>query len=161
MEERRQALRARDHDEDLSVAWYHSHVEALRAQQSDDGPAIDRDASFCTYACNTLPVSLEVPADPRQVVADGLSSGGPLEAVRDMLIADKVQGRKQFIRNLRGRHARSDELDLNFDLWLQALEVDAEAYDGLRASMTWQQKALLKLGGVCAVHDCPTIGRIR
>ncbi|MFM9428059.1 hypothetical protein RCH10_004521 [Variovorax sp. GrIS 2.14] len=74
-------------------------------------------------------------ADPHQVIAQGLPSAGPLEGVRDMLIADKVQGRKEFIRHQRGRHARSDELDLYFELWLQALEVDAEEYDGLCASI--------------------------
>jgi hypothetical protein len=71
----------------------------------------------------------------QHVVADGVPSAGPLEAVREMLIADKVQGRKEFIRHLRGRHARSDELDLYFELWLQALEVDQEEYDGLCASI--------------------------
>ena len=76
-----------------------------------------------------------LPADPRQIVADGLPSTGPLDAVRDMLIADKVQGRREFIRHQRGRHARTDELDLYFDLWLQALEVDADEYEGLCASI--------------------------
>ena len=75
------------------------------------------------------------PSDARHIVADGLPSAGPLEAVRDMLIADKVQGRKEFVRHQRGRHARSDELDLYFDLWLQVLEVDVEEYDQLCASI--------------------------
>jgi hypothetical protein len=74
-------------------------------------------------------------AGQQHVVAKGLPAAGPLEAVADMLIADKVQGRKEFIRHLRGRHARSDELDLYFELWLQALDVDHEEYDGLCASI--------------------------
>ena len=74
-------------------------------------------------------------ADEFQIVADGMPSAGPLEAVRDMLIADKVQGRKEFIRHQRGRHARTEELDLYFELWLQALGVDQEEYDGLCASI--------------------------
>jgi hypothetical protein len=41
----------------------------------------------------------------------------------------------EFIRHLRGRHARSDELDLYFELWLHALDVDQEEYDGLCASI--------------------------
>ncbi|MEB0114483.1 hypothetical protein QN397_24695 [Variovorax sp. RTB1] len=73
--------------------------------------------------------------DPQQVIAAGLPSAGPLEGVKDMLIADKVQGRKEFVRHQRGRHARSDELDLYFELWLQALKVDPEEYDGLCASI--------------------------
>lgn len=74
-------------------------------------------------------------ADLQQVVADGLPLVGPLDAVRDMLIADKVQGRKQFVRHQRGRHVRSDELNLYFALWLQALGVGQEEYDGLCASI--------------------------
>src|ERR1700712_2908004 len=41
-----------------------------------------------------------------------LPSAGPMEAVQHMLIADKVQHRKDFIRHHRGKHARSDEMDL-------------------------------------------------
>jgi hypothetical protein len=74
-------------------------------------------------------------ADPRLIVADGLPRAGPQEAVRDMLIADKVQGRKEFIRHQRARHARSDELDLYFEVWLEALQVDPDEYDGLCASI--------------------------
>jgi hypothetical protein len=64
-----------------------------------------------------------------------LPSGGSLEAVRDMLIADKVQARREFIRHQRGRHARTDEMGLYFDFWLQALEVDPDEYDELCASI--------------------------
>ena len=74
-------------------------------------------------------------AEPKHVIADGVPSAGPLEGVRDMLIADKVQGRKEFVRHQRGRHARSDELDVYFERWLQALGVDAQEYDELCASI--------------------------
>ena len=42
-------------------ARYHAHLESLCSEQSTDGPAIERDASFCAYACNSTPVALEVP----------------------------------------------------------------------------------------------------
>lgn len=74
-------------------------------------------------------------ADPQRIVFDGLPSAGPLEAVQQMLIADKVQGRKEFIRHQRGRHVRSEELDLYFNQWLDALEVGQDEYEELCAAV--------------------------
>jgi len=69
------------------------------------------------------------------IVSDSLPSAGPIEAVQHMLIADKVQHRKYFIRHLRGKHPRSDELDLYFDRWLRALEVHQDEYEELCAAI--------------------------
>lgn len=69
------------------------------------------------------------------VDTDGLPSAGPIEAVKHMLIADKVQQRKDFIRHLRGKHARSAELDLYFDQWMKALDVDQDEYEELCAAI--------------------------
>jgi len=65
----------------------------------------------------------------------GLPSAGPIDAVKDMLIADKVQGRKAFIRHDRGRHPRSDALDVYFDQWLLALGVGLDEYEELCAAI--------------------------
>jgi len=44
---------------------------------------------------------------------------GPMSKdCRDMLIADKMQNRKDFIRHHLGSHKRSDELDSYFNKWL-------------------------------------------
>lgn len=55
----------------------------------------------------------------------------PIESVNHMLIADKVQNRKDFLAYHFGTHARSDELDLYFKLWLECLGVSEEQYQTL------------------------------
>jgi hypothetical protein len=65
----------------------------------------------------------------------GSPSAGPIEAVKEMLIADKVQGRKAFIRHDRGKHPRSDEHDVYFDQWFEALGVGRIEYEELCAAI--------------------------
>ena len=55
----------------------------------------------------------------------------PLDEVNDMLVADKVQNRKDFITYHQGTHSRSDELTRYFDAWLDALGIDATTYESL------------------------------
>jgi hypothetical protein len=52
----------------------------------------------------------------------------PLLEVNEMLIADKIQNRKDFEKYHLGTHARSDELDKYFKIWLQRLGVSKEMY---------------------------------
>jgi hypothetical protein len=65
----------------------------------------------------------------------GFPSAGPIEAVKHMLIADKVQHRKHFIRHHRGKHPCSHALDLYFDQWLEALDVGRPEYEELCAAI--------------------------
>lgn len=53
----------------------------------------------------------------------------PLFEVNEMLIADKVQNRKDFITYHKSTHTRSAQLDLYFKNWLDALNIDDQAYD--------------------------------
>lgn len=55
----------------------------------------------------------------------------PLKCVNDMLIADKVQNRKDFELYHKGTHARSMELTNYFRLWLLQLEINEEKYQNL------------------------------
>ncbi|MEJ8851888.1 hypothetical protein [Variovorax rhizosphaerae] len=73
--------------------------------------------------------------DGLHMVADGCPSAGPLEAVKHMLIADKVQHRKDFIRHHRRKHPCSDAQDLYFDRWLEALDVGRTEYEELCAAI--------------------------
>jgi hypothetical protein len=52
----------------------------------------------------------------------------PLLEVNEMLIADKVQNRKDFITYHYGTHERSDELARYFNKWLNALDINADTY---------------------------------
>lgn len=78
---------------------------------------------------------VRLPLDDAMPVIVDLPTAGPIEAVKEMLIADKVQGRKTFIRHDRGRHPRSAELDVYFDQWLQALGVGLNEYEELCAAI--------------------------
>jgi hypothetical protein len=55
----------------------------------------------------------------------------PLVDVNDMLIADKVQNRKDFLMYHLGTHARSEVLDQYFKNWLKRLGVTEGEYDTL------------------------------
>ena len=52
-----------------------------------------------------------------------------LDSTRMMLIADKVQNRKDFLKYHHGIHERSDQLDAYFKMWLKYLNVSDEDYD--------------------------------
>jgi hypothetical protein len=55
----------------------------------------------------------------------------PLFEVNEMLIADKVQNKKDFITYHYGTHARSDELARYFNKWLNALGIESDTYTRL------------------------------
>ncbi len=58
----------------------------------------------------------------------------PLRDVFDMLIADKVQNRADFVRHHLGTHPRSDELARYFTMWLERLGVTEARYLELLAT---------------------------
>lgn len=60
----------------------------------------------------------------------GYPSAGDLIGVRAMLIADKVQNRKDFEKYHKGTHPRSAELEAYFNAWLKALDISEEEYQG-------------------------------
>lgn len=56
-----------------------------------------------------------------------------LKDVNDMLIADKVQNRKDFELFHLGKHERSNELDSYFKNWLRKLDISEERYEFLKS----------------------------
>ncbi|MDJ1501575.1 hypothetical protein [Xanthocytophaga agilis] len=52
----------------------------------------------------------------------------PLNEVNQMLIADKIQNRKDFERYHQQSHARSEELTIYFANWLKRLGISEEKY---------------------------------
>jgi hypothetical protein len=59
----------------------------------------------------------------------------PLKDVNDMLIADKVQNRKDFELYHEGSHNRGERLKTYFQEWLRKLRVSEAEYENLKAEM--------------------------
>lgn len=59
----------------------------------------------------------------------------PCKDVNDMLIADKVQNRKDFELYHKGTHENSDRLDLYFKNWLKRLNVTEQQYQIFRDNL--------------------------
>lgn len=59
----------------------------------------------------------------------------PLKDVNDMLIADKIQNRKDFELYHLGKHERSNELDQYFKNWFERLEITNEFYKSIKGNI--------------------------
>lgn len=60
----------------------------------------------------------------------------PIKDVNDMLIADKIQNRKDFEIYHLGKHERSKELDLYFKNWLRKLNISEQMYGICKEKLT-------------------------
>jgi hypothetical protein len=60
----------------------------------------------------------------------------PLKDVNDMLIADKIQNRKDFEIYHQGKHPRSKELTHYFDNWTQRLGISEQMYQDYKERLT-------------------------
>jgi hypothetical protein len=78
------------------------------------------------------------------LVLNGKPTPGPLVDVRDMLIADKVQNRKDFLIYHAESHPRWKELDIYFKEWLKVLNISEAKYESLVAIV---QQGMSKLDG--------------
>ncbi len=103
-------------DEDLKENWYMArmvepHVLLLTMEYRNIANAYLSDKMDAPYH---IPIKLS-----------------PLYEVNEMLRADKVQNRKDFITYHKGTHPRSAQLDLYFKQWLEALDISEETYNNL------------------------------
>ncbi|MBL9017802.1 MAG: hypothetical protein JNL83_26685 [Myxococcales bacterium] len=74
----------------------------------------------------------------------------PLAEVNDMLIADKVQNRADFLLHHAGTHPRSAELDRYFRLWLERLGVDEDRYQQLASARQVDVDVIASPDGRCS-----------
>jgi hypothetical protein len=96
-----------------------AHYERL-AEYTDDVQVAALALEYRNIANATL--SMRPIASPDEIPLS------PLREVSDMLIADKVQNRADFVRHHLGIHPRSEELDRYFRMWLERLGVDEARY---------------------------------
>lgn len=104
-------------DHDLSTSWYKRNTIGLNRCS----------AQSILLAMEYRSVANEYLSD-RTISSISEIRMSPIAEVRDMLIADKVQNRKDFELHHAGTHARSKELTKYFRLWLDKLEVSEEQY---------------------------------
>jgi hypothetical protein len=55
----------------------------------------------------------------------------PIQQVNEMLVADKVQNRKDFLAHGKGKLEDSDRLDLYFQMWMDKFEITEEIFTSL------------------------------
>lgn len=106
-------------------------------------PLVQGDADLVNNFCevvreNSLLIPVMLAMEYRSVANEYLSTRvisdiseirlSPLSMVNQMLIADKVQNRKDFDLYHKGKHPRSKELEQYFENWLRRLGVSEERY---------------------------------
>ncbi len=118
----------------------------------DDGAlanSLEPGSAFAKWAPDTLPVLLAM--EYRNVANAYLSHHcqgdadtirlSPLKAVNDMLIADKVQNRKDFEIHHLHSHDRKEILAQYFNNWLRALGVSEPRYQRLASMLSIHGRA--------------------
>lgn len=108
-------------DEDLSLSWN------CRGTMGADRNWTSCNAESILLAMEYRSVANEYLSDRTISSIDEIRLS-PIKEVNDMLIADKVQNRKDFELHHEGTHVRSKELARYFRLWLDKLEVSEEQY---------------------------------
>jgi hypothetical protein len=101
-------------DADLAASYPRLH------ELSDDARVIALALEYRNIANSTL--STRVIASPDDIPLS------PLPEVNDMLVADKVQNRADFLAHHATTHPRAVELARYFELWLVRLDIDEERY---------------------------------
>jgi hypothetical protein len=113
-------------------------------------------APLVDYWKDCSPVSVMLAMEYRSVANEYLSDRAissvrdirrsPLAEVNHMLIADKVQNRKDFELHHEKSHPRSKELAQYFRNWMEALQVSEEEYQRYKHDIMSVDRIAIKLG---------------
>ena len=98
--------------------------------------AVTQDSILCKYTLDTrsLLLAMEYRAVANAYLSDRCINNkdvfklSTLADVNDMLVADKVQNRKDFIKYHLGTHQNSYQLDIYFNNWLRKLGISELRY---------------------------------
>jgi hypothetical protein len=117
----------------LGATKYVKDAYCLHPIFQDDGTFAENLGSIKLKLGDIDPLTLIFVMEYRNVANRGLNCFqiddpdkiylGPCDAVRLMLIADKVQNRKDFLKYHLGKHYGSKELDIYFKNWLRKLSL--------------------------------------
>lgn len=117
----------------------------------DLAKAFQKDSVLYRYPIDLYSLSL---AMEYRWIANGYPSGriivsllevklSPLSEVQQMLIADKVQNRKDFELYHKNTHPRAKELELYFHNWLTVLGISEQQYQSLVSIISQNQQSKL------------------
>lgn len=107
-------------DKDLAANWKEVAMELL---EHNEGPEV------MMLAMEYRSVANEFLSDKVfTTISPDMIRLSPISGVNAMLIADKIQNRKDFEIYHKGTHPRSNELDVYFKMWLARLGVSEEMY---------------------------------
>lgn len=113
------------HDDDLKEHGLYYANHRASAQQNADAVMLAMEYRHWANAWLSDKVTKD---EAGNLEIEGLPSWGPLDDVKEMLVADKVQNYKDFIIHHSDTHERRDELDLYFKVWLKVLGIDDNEY---------------------------------
>ena len=112
-------------DDDIAIAWKRIH------KPDDKLSSIDPKIIYLAIEYRNVANRYLSFANPHE--NPKLS---PIQEVNEMLIADKIQNRKDFEIYHLGSHPRSDRLDEYFKQWLSVLNISEEQYTLIASNIT-------------------------
>lgn len=146
-----------------------NHIHEGLAVLEDIGAGIDAAEAFCIHPmiqadedlkanysyvarnvdANVLALAMEYRSVANEYLSDKADTGhkirlSPLEEVNNMLIADKVQNRKDFYTYHYDTHPRSHLLEMYFIDWMEALDISNDEYaelcNGIEAAKVFENE---------------------
>jgi len=120
--------------EDMEAEYHTATAFCLHPLlQADDDLALNFNKVLTVASGRAVALALEYRSVANEYLSPKVNTGheirlSPIQAVNDMLIADKVQNRKDFYTYHWPDHPRSKELEQYFREWMEVLGVEVDDY---------------------------------